>query len=127
MKTVKETTKTNESEVKQEFNLTEAFVLWKNTSKEGKDYLKGYTFNKETKLVGFFNGTKKNPKEPDVRVYSLVDGKQELEVAALWETTTKNGKRILTGSTNDNEKLVAFYGKEHQEMRPFIRAYYNQD
>jgi len=129
MKTVKETTKTNEVGVKQEFNLKESFVLWKNESKNKTEYLRGFISDgSKTKLVGFFNTNKKNPKEPDVRVYTIgADGKQDIEVASLWESITKNEKRILTGLTNDNEKLVAFYGKEHQEMRPYIRAYYKED
>lgn len=122
MRTVK---KEEKKEVKQEFNLIEAFVLWKNTSKSGKDYLKGYDLNK-TKLVAFFNSNKKNPKEPDVRVYSIdSEGKQEKEVASLWENVTQNEKRYLTGNTDEKEKLVAFYS--NKEKAPYIRAYFKED
>lgn len=128
MRTVNEKeVKTNETGVKQEFNLKEAFVLWKNESKNKTEYLRGFTSDKKVKLVGFFNTNKKNPKEPDVRVYVTDNEGKDIEVASLWESITKNNKRILTGSTNENEKLVAFYGKEHQEMRPYIRAYYRED
>ena len=42
MRTTKETVKENK-EVVNEFNLKEAFVLWKNKAKSGNDYLSGYT------------------------------------------------------------------------------------
>lgn len=113
-------------EQKQEFTLQEAFVMWRNESKNGGFYLKGQTSDKKVKLVGFFNSKKKNPKEPDVRIYSVnAEGNQDLEVAALWEVISeKTGTRYLTGQTNDNEKLRGFYGKENQELRPYIRVYY---
>ena len=109
-----------------EFTLKEAFVLWRNKAKSGGYYLSGTTEDKKTKLVGFFNSNKKNPKEPDIRVYALdSEGKQEVEVASLWESISENkGTRYLTGTTNENERLTGFYGKENQEARPYIRVYY---
>lgn len=114
-------------EVKQEVKLTEAFVLWKNKAKSGLDYFKGMDLNK-VKLVAFYNSTKKNPKEPDVRIYTVnAEGKQDKEVASLWENVSKNEKRYLTGSTDEKEKLVAFYGDESDEKKPYIRAYFKED
>lgn len=115
-------------EVKQEVKLTEAFVLWRNKAKSGLDYFKGMDLNK-VKLVAFYNSTKKNPKEPDVRVYTVnAEGKQDKEVASLWENVSeKTGNRYLTGSTDEKEKLVAFYGKEEDEKKPYIRAYFKED
>lgn len=129
MRTTKETKVEEKKEVVNEFNLKEAFVLWKNKAKSGADYLAGFTSDKKIKLVAYFNSNKKNPKEPDIRIYSLdSEGKQDVEVADLWESVSEGkGTRYLTGSTNDREKLVCFYGKEHQEMRPYIRAYYKED
>ena len=116
------------NEKTQEFTLTEAFVLWKQTAKSGKEYLKGHTTGKTAKLVGFINSMKENPKEPDVRIYSLdVEGKQDIEVASLWETVSVKGNRYLTGSTNEKEKLVAWYSKDDNEARPYIRAYFKQN
>lgn len=131
MRTTKET-KTETKEVKQEFTLKEAFVLWKKTSKSGNDYLNGYLVSEDGNKVflnGFFNSNKKNPKEPDIRVVTSVnEGEESIEVATLWESVSEEkGTRYLTGKTNDKEKLVAFYGKEHQEARPYIRAYYKED
>lgn len=117
-------------EVKQEFNLKEAFVLWRNKAKSGDYYLSGFTSEEcgSQKLVGYFVGNKKNPKEPDVRVYTLdAEGKQDKEVASIWENISKNDVRYLTGVTDDKEKLVCFYGKENEEKRPYIRAYFRED
>ena len=130
MRTVKETTKTETKEVKVE--LKEAFVLWKKTGKSGVDYLDGYTVDEngnKTFLKGFFNTKKENPKQPDIRVITSVnEGEQSVEVASLWSNVSESkGTKYLTGSTNDKEKLVAFYGKENQEARPYIKAYYKED
>lgn len=132
MKT-KQTTKevVEKGEVKKEFNLTEAFVLWKNKSKNNVEYLSGKLSDEgsNVKLVGYFNTRKKNPKEPDIRIYDIdSDGSQGIEVCSLWENISKGEKRYLTGTTNDQEKIIAFYNNlEENPNRPYIRAYYKQD
>lgn len=129
MKT-KQTTTTVEKGEEKTFNLTEAFVLWKNKSKAGENYLSGNTSELEnnTKLVGFYNTKKKNPKEPDIRIYDIdSEGNQGNEVCSLWENISKNENRYLTGTTNENEKIIAFYTKDKINDRPDIRAYYKQD
>lgn len=119
----------NTKEIKKEGNeLTEAFALWLHKSKANNEYLSGLTTseNGNVRLVGYFNTNKKNPKEPDIRVYSLNDeGNQDIEVADLWENISKQETRYLSGSTNDKEKLVGFYGDKKEEKRPYIRAYFN--
>lgn len=121
-----------QKEETKETKMEEAFVLWKNKAKSGEDYLSGNTVDAvkdaEIKLVAYFNSRKKNPKEPDVRVYTLdTEGKQDKEVCSLWENVSKNEKRYLTGTTDDKEKIIAFYNNSDNEKRPYIRAYYKQD
>lgn len=120
-----------EKEIKKgEFSLKESFVLWKNKAKSGEDYLKGHIIENDKKgfeLVGFYNTNKKNPKEPDIRIYTIDDkGNAYKEVCDLWETVSKDEKRYLTGSTDDKEKIIAFYNDKQNEegTRPYIRAYY---
>lgn len=43
-------------------------ALWKAKSKSGMHYMTGTTEDGE-RLVAFFNTKKKNPNEPDIRVY----------------------------------------------------------
>lgn len=111
--------------------LKESFVLWKNISAKQNEYLSGTTTDDPKhifKLVGYFNTNKKNPKEPDIRIYSLNDdGKQDSEVCDLWESISKNENRYLTGTTNEKEKIIAFYGNSEDEKRPYIRAYYKNN
>ena len=111
--------------------LRESFVLWKNISSKNNEYLSGIATDDPSntfKLIGYFNTNKKNPKEPDIRIYSLNDeGKQDSEVASLWESVSKNNNRYLTGTTNEKEHLIAFYGNTEDEKRPYIRAYYKNN
>ena len=109
------------------FELEEAFVLWRNKSKKGGLYLSGQTSEDldPVKLIGFFNSNKENPKAPDIRIYTVdTEGKQDKEVCSLWENISKNNTRYLTGITDEKEKVIAFYGDESNESRPYIKAYY---
>ena len=87
-------TATQEKQVK--VNVKEAFTLWKNTSKDGKTtYFTGVS-RTGCKLVGFYNGKKKNPNEPDLRIYAQPEeGNASDELAALWVKESKAGKKYL--------------------------------
>lgn len=124
MKYVKTETKTEE---KEKFDLKECFILWLNTSKEGNKYLTGYDFNKN-RIIGFYN-KKANDKQPSIRIYAVDDeGKMtQEEIITLWDTTFKtSGKAGLNGLTNENEKLIAFYGDEKDTKRPYIKGYFSK-
>lgn len=116
---------------KEETKLEEAFVLWKHESKSGVAYLSGNTpadKGASLQLLGYFNNKKKNPKEPDVRIYTLdEEGKQDKEVCSLWESTSKSGNKYLSGSTDEKESIVAFYNELDENSKiPYIRAYYKE-
>lgn len=126
---VKETKKVEvKTEEKKEFDMKECFVLWKSKAKSGLDYLTGKT-PEGIKLVAYYNSNKKNPNEPDVRVYALnEDGKiEEKPAASVWENIGKNEKRYLSGTTNENEKIVGWYSKVEDEKKPYIRVYYKEN
>lgn len=112
--------------------LEECFVLWKKDAKTGLNYLTGSTpKDKDGKvemyLKGFFNPKKKNPKEPDIRVYTQgEDGKDE-EVATLWDKVSKKDKRYLSGKTNENEYLIGFYNEGEESKQPYVRVYYQEN
>lgn len=113
--------------VKENKKMEEAFALWKQTSKNGVDYLSGID-EKKNRFVAFFNTNKKNPKEPDIRVYLVdADGNQGNEVADLWTTQSKNEKDYLTGTSMDKEKLIGFFNEEAKEKQPYIRVYYKEN
>ncbi|MBR0369969.1 MAG: hypothetical protein IJH63_04510 [Methanobrevibacter sp.] len=109
-------------------DLKECFALWEQTSKDGKtEYLSGKTSGDNPfRIVGFYRTVKKNPKQPDIIVFEKVEkGKDRNQVASLWETTSKVGKAYLTGHTNSNEKIIAFYNDNTEDGKyPYIRAYY---
>lgn len=113
---------------KKEVKLTNAFALWLHNSKAGNEYLSGSLDESigNTRLVGYFNTMKKNPKEPDIRIYTLdAEGHQDKEIADLWENKGKNDIRYLTGLSDEKEKLVGFYGNKEETERPYIRTYFN--
>ena len=115
-----------EKKVEKGNELVESFVLWCNTSKAGNEYLTGI-LNEELgkgKIIGYFNTMKKNPKEPDIRVYSInEEGKQDKEICDLWENESKAHTRYLTGSSDEKEKLIGFYGEKNLKT-PYIRVYF---
>ena len=116
-----------EYEVKKEFDLEEAFVMWNHKSKSGTNYLTGTCG--DMKIIGFNNTDKKNEKEPDIRIYTIENDQISKEaVASLWRNVSKSGKYYLTGTDNENIKLVGFYNDNIIEFpdRPFIRVYYKE-
>lgn len=124
----KSTEKINKDyEVKKQFDLEEAFVMWSHTSKNNTEYLTGTVG--DMKIIGFLNTNKKNEKEPDIRIYTVEqDSLSKEAVASLWKNLSKNGKYYLTGTDNENIKLVGFYNDNIIEFpdRPFIRVYYKE-
>lgn len=96
------------TEQKKEFNMKQVFVMWIRKSKTGKQYVTGRDAAGE-RLVGFFNGKKKNPKEPDVRIYRVdQDGHTEQdEFTSLWMNVSKNNKKYLTGKVA-GQRVVGF-------------------
>lgn len=103
------------------FNLEQAFALWKNKSKDGsKSYFTGYG------LIGFYNTMKKNPKEPDLRVYKQTKDNEPLgePVTSLWCNVSKGGKKYLSGKY-EGKKVVCFINEKAEGKKPYISAYYS--
>lgn len=114
-----------ETEEKEKFNLEEACILWKNTSKGGVDYLRGYDLNKN-RVIGFINSDS-NEKLPKVKVYSTkADGNMDKELITLWEVKSKQGNVYLSGYTDDKENVIGFYGSLKNENTPFIKIYFKE-
>lgn len=109
--------------------LKSAFALWVKQSEKGNQFYTGKTED-GTQLIAFVNSNKKNPNQPDISVYENIKGedgkytKGTEEIATLWSNISDAGKRFLSGSTNEDEKLVGFYGELTDEKRPYIRVYY---
>ena len=121
---MKVTKKEEVKEVKKEDNLLkECVALWLHKSKEGKKFLSGKTYSDDKVIAFFVNGKTENL--PKVRVFALdEEGKTTDEIVTLWEYEGKSGK-YLSGKTNEDEKVVGFYGEETKEARPYIRVYFS--
>lgn len=118
--------KTTKEEKKEKFDLQECFTLWLHNSKSGVKYLTGYDFNKN-RLVAFFN-KKNNEKQPTLRIYDLKeDGTTGEEIITLWESVSKQDRTYLNGLTNEKENIIAFYGDEKDEVKPYIKGYFKKD
>ncbi|MGN1406160.1 MAG: DUF736 family protein [Erysipelotrichaceae bacterium] len=115
---------------KKEFNLEEAFVLWMKEGKSGKIYYSGaLTCNGQNAgIVCYVNGKKKNPKEPDYRVYLSTKKGEELgkEIASLWTKTSKKGTQYLSGKSDDGEFLTGFVTPDCKpgDKKPAFRVYF---
>ena len=97
----------------------ELFALWQKAGKDGKPY-----FTAKGGIVGFYNPNKKNPKEPDLRVYIKV--KEQLEdYASLWCEVSDKGNKYLTGTlVHGNVRIVGFINsKAESTKQPYLRFY----
>lgn len=119
--------KTSTSTTKEQ--LKEAFALWENKKGDSIYYTGKTSDDKPVRVVAFINDSKKNPKEPDIRVYEQVEkGQKKPDLASLWESKSKAGKVYFSGSTNDNEKLIAFINDDTKDGKyPAIRVYFSND
>lgn len=113
-------------EENKKFNLEECCVLWKNTSKNGGEYLKGKDLVNDKKVVGFIN-VNTNEKLPKVKVYSIdSEGNTLNEIITLWETKSKQNNIYLSGYTDDKEDVLGFYCEELSENSPYIKIYFKE-
>lgn len=115
-------TQTAKKVEKKEFTMEQCFALWKKQSKKGTTFFTGKG------IVGFFNTNKKNPKEPDLRVYYTdEEGKAQKEpFVSMWCNVGKNGKKYLTGKL-EGTRLVGFINESGNEKRPYVCVYYSTD
>lgn len=126
MATKTKTTKTTEATQNKATQREQAFAMWRKKSKNDKYYFTGKS--SDSNLVAFYNGMKKNPKEPDLRVYKVdEDGKMTDKVlTSLWCNTSKNGTKYLTGKLN-GKRIVGFFYKGENEKAPYFTCYYSED
>lgn len=115
-------------EEKKESKLQEVFAMWKETSKEGKTYFTGKVDG--TQVRGFYNRNKKNPNEPDIRIYEL-DGEGELakeEKLCLWCNATEKGTKYLNGKL-DGKRVVGFINEKatKENKQPYFTVYFSED
>lgn len=118
---------TKKAENKKEFTMVQVFALWKSKAKSGAEYLTGKTGD-GLKLTGFFNTKKKNPKEPDLRVYTHdSEGNLNKDVyVSMWCNVSKNDKKYLTGKIGD-KRIVGFIRKTENEKAPYVSVYYSEE
>lgn len=111
---------------KKEFTMEQVFAMWINKAKSGMTYFTGKIG--DTKLVGYTNGKKKNPKEPDIRIYT-VDADHNIskeEYISLWVNVSKNNKKYLSGKLNDKKVVGWFNDKATVEGKiPYFTVYYS--
>ena len=118
--------------VKKEFNLEEAFVLWMKEDKSKKIYYSGKLSctEKDIAIVCYPNGKKKNPKEPDYRVYLSTKKGEDLgkEIASLWTKTSKKGVQYLSGKDDEDEYLTGFVTPNCKpgDKMPAFRVYFSE-
>ena len=124
----KKVEQTKAEETKKEFTMEQAGAFWRNRSKAGNTYFSGGFEQKPCK--GFYVTNKKNPKEPDIRIYTVVDDSElsEEPIISLWCNVTKNGKKYLTGKIK-KQRFVGFINEKATEenKQPYFSIYYQED
>ena len=119
---------------KKEFNMKQVMTLWLKKSKSGMQYLSGiYVYDEnagndgKVYVTGFINGKKKNPKEPDIRIYQNVQGEKcddDYIIISLWCNVSRSGKKYFTGKIDDM-KFVGFINSNAtvDSKIPYITLY----
>lgn len=112
---------------KKEFTMVQVLALWKHKAKSGSEYFSGKD-DAGNQFTGFYNTNKKNPKEPDIRIYKNgEEGKTEKDVfLSLWCNVSKNGKKYLSGKL-DGKRVIGFIRKTDNEKQPYVSVYYSED
>ena len=109
--------------------MTQLLAMWKRKSKNNTTYFTGKTEGGD-RLVGFFNGKKQNPKEPDVRIY-LVDAEGKAtkeEYCSLWvNASEKTGNKYLTGKIKEVRVVGFINKKEDDDKRPYFTVFESQE
>ena len=103
--------------------MEQVFALWKSKTKKGRTYLSGKTAE-GTQLVGFFNTNKKNPNEPDARIYFQKDMKEEY--CSLWSNVSNKGNKYLLGKV-DGKRVIGFINDKPENKRPYVSIYYSEN
>ena len=123
MKTTKKV-ETKKEEVKKE--MKEICILWEHTTDNDVTYLSGNLSEDlgYKKLIAFYNFPKQNEKAPDINVFTLDDeNKRDTKVISLWNQTSKQGVKYLSGLTNENENVVGFFNSSDDVKQPKIKVY----
>lgn len=109
------------------FKLEQAFAMWKRKAKSGMVYFTG-KYN-EGEIRGFYNTKKKNPNEPDLRIYSVgKDGDLNEEIISLWCNAKENKKKYLSGKLGDKRVVGFFNDKATEENKqPYFSVYYSEN
>ena len=127
MKTTTKKVETKKEEVKKE--MKEVCILWEHTTDNDVTYLSG-NLSEELgykKLIAFYNFPKQNEKAPDINVFTLDDeNKRDTKVISLWNQTSKQGVKYLSGLTNENENVVGFFNSTDDSKQPKIKVYFKE-
>ena len=111
---------------KREFKMKEMLALWLNKSKNGQQYLAGKSHD-GAKVVGFLNGKKKNPKEPDVRIHLITGEEMQKEAfLSMWVNVSKSDKKYLTGKIGEHRVVGFIYDGENKNA-PYIKVYLSEE
>ena len=77
-------------------------------------------------LTGFFTTKKKNPNEPDLRVYTRNQNDELEEYCSMWCKVSKNGNKYLSGKY-DGEWITGFIRKSDNDKVPYVSVYFQDD
>ena len=110
----------------------QACVLWKKTSKAGKTYFTGILSKdgKDVYVTAFYQLEKKNPEQPDLRIYEQ-DEKgsiKEKSILDLWCNVSKaKNKKYLSGKLAGKRVVGFVLDEKAGSKRPYISIYWSEE
>lgn len=113
--------------------MNQCFSLWRMKSKKGGYYFSGKIAESQEKIVAFYNTNKKNPKEPDIRVYA--SDNTEICICSMWcNVSERTGKKYMSGIIKPVEdapeiRVVGFINEKAtpKNKQPYLNVYYQED
>lgn len=116
--------------IENERKMEQAFALWKHkTKRTRRTYFTGVIG--EQNIVAFYNTHKKNPNEPDIRVYSndTIAGERVVgdEICSLWANHSEEKDMFYFTGKLTGKNVVGFIYSGDNTKAPYLSVYFKEE
>lgn len=85
---------------------------------------RGYDEGKEKSVIGYYNVSKINPEEPDLRIYYAGQDRRGQEALAMWCKVSRTGRKYLIGNSNGICYIGLINFNRLSDSDPYMQIYY---